>query len=305
MKTMIGNSKAMKAVFEGIRRFAGLDASVLITGESGTGKGLAARSLHDQGPGPAAPFFRIHGSALSLAAAGETGLPPGELEIPTGGTLFLDEVGDLTPDAQRRLMALLEGPAATTEDGEPAVRIISATQSDLAALVKGGDFREDLHYRLLGAGLFMPPLRERREDIPLLARHFLERAAVRAGGPVATLSGEVEAILLGHPWPGNVRQFKNILDQAAALSKGGVILPDHLPAGFPADGASAGRAAAEKPDGDAVTRKRILEALAATKWHKTRAAERLGIGRTTFYRKMGELGIQPASDETVWGTKHV
>jgi two-component system response regulator HydG len=288
---MIGNSDAMKGVYESIRRFAGLDASVLIIGESGTGKGLAARALHNGGLRAGAPFLRVHCAVLSLAAEGQTGASPLALAPPVGGTLFLDEVGDLTPDAQLRLMALLERPDMTAENGDPAVRIVSATQSNLGGLVKRGKFREDLHYRLHGAALFMPPLRERREDIPALARHFLQRAADRSGGGVKRLSADVEAVLLTCHWPGNVRQLKNIMDEAAAVCKGGVVSPADLPAGFPKAGAPDGPPRAEKTAGDVVTRKRILEALEATKWHKSNAAVLLGIGRTTFYRKMGEFGL--------------
>lgn len=273
----------MQRVFAMIPRFANLDANVLITGECGTGKGLVARTLHAWGPCRDTPLVRVHCAALALANDGGGAAGTALETLPDGGTLLMDEVSDLPDFAQIRLLMLLENQKGGGAAGCP-VRVISTSRGDLAARVRQGKFREDLHYRLKGVTIPLPPLRHRRKDIPLLARRFLGEAA-----SAKSLSEEVTAIFQAHDWPGNVRQLKNIVAHAAAVCTGAVILPEHLPAGFPATRPAAGNHEVCTTGG--IGRAEILDALQATRWHKSKAAKRLGISRSTFYRKMGELGI--------------
>jgi two-component system response regulator AtoC len=161
-------------------------------------------------------------------------------------------------------------------------------------MVQNGDFREDLHYRLNSLAIAVPPLRDRREDIPLLTRHFLEQAAARTGAPVKVVSDAVADIFQNHPWPGNVRQLENILQHAAAMTEGQIIQTNHLPNGFP--GKTAGLAKGYgnnggKPNPSDITRQDILTSLLETRWNRSLAAQRLGVARSTFYRKMDELGV--------------
>lgn len=167
------------------------------------------------------------------------------------------------------------------------VRVVSSAQNNLIEKIQGGAFRQDLRFRLNALTLTLPPLRERENDIPLLAGFFLEKIAERIGQPPKTLSRATERVCLAHPWPGNVRQLRNVLEQAAAVCPGDAILPDHLPLN-----PAAGQAAPEiTPAPAADDRHRILGALEAARWRKNRAAEMLGMSRSTFYRKMDELGI--------------
>ncbi len=286
MTPMIGDSKPMARVFEAIRNYAPLDAGVMITGESGTGKGLAAWVLHRSGPRAGLPFIRFHCASLFYGEDGAPGLWPYDLSALGGGTLFLDELGDLSVPAQRRLMGLLESPEIKMPR-PGGVRVVSSAQNDLIGMIQGGAFRQDLRFRLNALTLSMPPLRERKEDIPLLAGFFLEKIAERTGRPPKTLSRAAAQVCMAHPWPGNVRQLRNVLEQAAAVCPGDAILPDHLPLN-----PAAGRAAPEiTPAPAADDRDRILDALEATRWRKNRAAEMLGMSRSTFYRKMDKLGI--------------
>lgn len=297
MNGLIGESQAMRRVFNLIRQFAGLDTHVLITGDIGTGKGVIARALHAAGPVRARPFTRLHCASLTLMENESMEVVPPPKTIPDKGTLFLEEVADLSMPAQLRLLTLLEYLEGRGRNGE-AVRVISASRANLVAMVRNGDFREDLHYRLNGLTIAVPPLRNRREDIPLLTRHFLEQAAARTGGPVKGVSGAVADIFQRHHWPGNVRQLENILCHAAAVSEEEVIQTVHLPPGFPGRRTSLfgmGVEGAEDNGGNSesasITRQDILTSLRETRWNRSRAAQRLGIARSTFYRKMDELGV--------------
>jgi DNA-binding NtrC family response regulator len=275
----------MKQVRSLIRRFGKMDANVLVAGESGTGKGLAARLLHDLSPNRDGPFVRIHCAGLASGKSGIAEADPASIRVPEGGTLFLEEIGDLPDAGQAGLLSLL----AAKEDSPHSGRIVCSSLRNLGDLVREEKFREDLHYRLNELTISIPPLRERREDIPTLANWILKDAAFRAGQPVKALSGEVTALFERHHWPGNVRQLRNIVEYAAVICAGPIVKTEHLPVGFPASGR-------EKPDPapgktEEIGRPEILEALRTTRWHKTKAAELLGVSRSTFYRKMGELGI--------------
>lgn len=283
MDGLIGKSKTMQKTREMIQRFAALNVNALITGESGTGKGLAARALHENGPRAGAPFIRFH--CASLCGEDKGGSWPFDPAALRGGTLFLDELCDLSPPAQRRLMGLMESQEMALA-GADGVRIISSGQPVLAAMTHGGGFREDLHFRLNGVAIALPPLRERKEDIPFLTTHFLAKIAARKGEGVKSLSKEAARMFQNHPWSGNVRELKNILEHAAALCYKDTILPEHLPDGF---SRASGFRNFSSPA--SLSRLDILEALEKTRWHKTQAAQWLGMSRSTFYRKVKELNV--------------
>ena len=285
MRELIGESESMKRVRSLLRRFAEMEANVLFVGESGTGKGLAARTLHDLSPNRDGPFVRIHCAGM---ISRETNAPvpiSSGIWVPEGGTLFLEEVGDLPDPDQAGLLSLL----ADREDLPHSGRIVCSARRNLAEQVRAGRFREDLHYRLNELGIKIPPLRDRPEDIPKLVDEFLAKVAERTGDPPKRISPEVEALFQAHHWPGNARQLRNIVEYAAAICTRQIIRPEHLPVGFPANRERRPSTLVFKPA--EIGRLEILEALRATRWHKTKAAELLGISRSTFYRKMGELGI--------------
>jgi two-component system response regulator PilR (NtrC family) len=243
---VIGVSQVMASLFEMVRAIAPTSSTVLVTGESGTGKELVARAIHGLSGRAEGPFVSINCGALpdSLleselfghvkgaftdARQGKKGL----FEAADGGTLFLDEVGDTTPSMQVKLLRVLQErrvrPVGGTEEIDVDVRVISATNAPLESLVEQKRFREDLFYRLQVIPIRTPPLRERREDIPLLAQHFLERFAREMGKRVAKISEEAMRQLQAFAWPGNVRQLENVIERAVALETTEAVLPERLP----------------------------------------------------------------------------
>ena len=236
---LIGRGAAMQEIYRTIARLTTADLTVMINGESGTGKELVARALHDYGRRRGGPFVPINMAAIPRelieselfghergAFTGATNRNQGRFEQANGGTLFLDEIGDMPPEAQTRLLRVLQEGEFTTVGGRAPiranVRIIAATHRDLRAAIRGGSFREDLFYRLNVVPIRLPPLRERAEDIPDLARHFLDRA--RADGlPSKTLDPGATAALRAHRWPGNVRELENVMRRLAALCPDEVI----------------------------------------------------------------------------------
>ena len=294
---MIGKSRVMETVYQQIQEVAGVDWTVLIQGETGSGKELVARAIHAEGPRADGPFVPVNTAGLteSLLASqlfghkkgaftGATTDQRGLFEVADGGTLFLDEVGDVPPAVQMSLLRVLEDRQVTPLGGRRPrkidVRFLAATHRDLAREVGEGAFREDLLYRLRVARIELPPLRERHGDVQLLANWFLERAAASAGKPVRAISDTAWELLNGHAWPGNVRELRSAIEHAVIRCQGDVIQPGDLPAEvFTSLGADPERA--------------IVEALAACGGNRTAAARRLGIGRATLYRRMAELGIDP------------
>ncbi|HWK36774.1 sigma 54-interacting transcriptional regulator, partial [Sphingomonas sp.] len=232
---MIGRSPAMQEVYRIIARVVSNDLTVLVSGESGTGKELVARAIHDLGPRRHAPFIALNMAAIPRelieaelfghergAFTGAAARNAGRFEQAAGGTLFLDEIGDMPKEAQTRLLRVLQSGEFTTVGGartiKADVRIVAATNRDLAALVSAGGFREDLYYRLNVVPVTLPSLRERRQDVALLARHFLDRAA-EDGLPRKQIGAEGIVALEGHDWPGNVRELENLMRRLAALSR--------------------------------------------------------------------------------------
>ncbi|WP_243453589.1 sigma 54-interacting transcriptional regulator, partial [Polymorphobacter multimanifer] len=236
---LVGRSPAMQEVYRLIARVVPNDLTVMVLGESGTGKELVARAIHDLGPRRAAPFVALNMAAIPRelieselfghergAFTGAASRASGKFEQAQGGTLFLDEIGDMPLEAQTRLLRVLQTGEFTTVGGTRSqranVRIITATNQNLLALTEAGRFREDLYYRLNVVPLELPPLRARKEDVPVLARHFLALAA-EAGLPRKMLDAGALAVLQAHGWPGNVRELENLMRRLAVLERGDTI----------------------------------------------------------------------------------
>ncbi|MFZ5587903.1 MAG: sigma-54-dependent transcriptional regulator [Thermodesulfobacteriota bacterium] len=306
-----GASPAMRALLDLARRVAASPLSVLILGESGTGKEMVARLIHDQSPRARGPFVVVDCGAtppnlleselfghlkgsFTHALRDKKGL----IAEAAGGTLFLDEIGDISPEMQTRLLRFLqEGtirPVGGTRTEAVDCRVVAATNADLMALIRQGRFREDLYYRLRGVTLAVPPLRERREDIPALAEHFLRAFAQAAGRPALGLSAEAAERLLAHAWPGNVRELKQAVQAAAVLCRGGEIGPNDLQL-EPGAGAVGGAAEAAEAglSLDQSERRAIERALMETGWVVKAAAELLGISRRALHYKIKRYNLAP------------
>ena len=300
---MIGTSDAMQQVFQQIQQVARVDTTALIHGETGTGKELTARAIHDASSRSDAPFVAVNCAALNqeLAASqlfghkkgaftGAVSNEKGFFESADGGTLFLDEIGDIPLDVQRQLLRVLE-ERAVTRVGETTVRpvdvrIVAATHRDLRAEVEANRFREDLLYRIRIARVMLPPLRDRRDDIPLLVRRFLDDSQSSTGKAVNVVSQAAMRRLIGYEWPGNVRELRNAVEYAMIQVQGDVLHAEDLPPEIQdSDTASI---SPEWPDDEAG---RIRAALAQTDGNRTEAAELLGISRATLYRRLDEYSI--------------
>jgi two-component system response regulator HydG len=309
---LLGNAPAFRAVLDTLAQAAPTAATVLLQGESGTGKELAARLVHDLSPRASGPFVPIHCAAIPEtlleselfghergAFTGAVARKEGRFERAHGGTLFLDEVGEMSPGAQVKLLRFLQdGVLERVGGNEPIrvdVRIVAATNKDLAAEVKAGRFREDLFYRLDVVSVRLPPLRERREDVPLLASAFLRRLAESTGKAVSGMTPAALAALERYGWPGNVRELLHAVERAVVLTRGEVVdLPDlpepiRLAAPAPPAPPQAGGPAIVVPLGtplDEIERLVIRRTLEHTKGDKNLAAQILGIAARTIYRKL-------------------
>jgi len=306
---MIGRAPQMQVVYRLIDDVAPTDATVLILGESGTGKELAARAIHHNSARAQRPFVVINCAAYPStlleselfghekgAFTGALKRKPGRFEQADGGTVFLDEIGEIPATAQIRLLRVLQSQKFERLGGEATVevnvRILTATHRDLMEEVKAGRFREDLYYRLNVVPIRMPPLRERRNDIPLLSQHFLERFAGEQGKPLEGFSPEALRGLMQYPWPGNVRELENSVEHATVLAKGKVIELADLPEPVVASLRPTAPAEAPPPKAIVANEERLVrEVLEECDWNKTAAAERLGISRSTLYQKLKRYGI--------------
>jgi DNA-binding NtrC family response regulator len=317
--SMIGRSAEMEKLYRILSKVAQSSHPVLILGESGTGKELVARTIHAFGPNGQKPFLPVDCGSLvptlieselfgyvKGAFTGANRSKDGLLVSAEGGTVFLDEIGELSLDLQAKLLRALQErevrPVGATHRVPIKARIVAATNRDLAAMVENGSFRKDLFYRLNVVNLRLPALRDRREDIPLLAAHFLDRIS-REHGAVFTLSDEALRIMMRYDWPGNVRELEHAVERACALSSGPILHLGDLPTQLQQQGLEAQRAAASTTEADAdpsapgvttladLERQAILGAIRTLHGDKLQAAKLLGIGKTTLYRKLKEYGI--------------
>jgi two-component system response regulator AtoC len=306
---IIGRSPEMIEIFKLIGRIAKSDAAVLIQGESGTGKELVARTIHENSRRAGKPFLAVNCAAIPEtlleselfghekgAFTGATYSRKGKFELSHGGTIFLDEVGDMSPNLQVKVLRVLQEREFMRVGGRDVIRsearVIAATNQDLDALVAAGTFREDLYYRLKVITLEVPPLRERKEDIPLLVEHFLRKINRDVHREVYRVPDEVMGQLESYDWRGNVRELENVLTRAVVLSKGGVLeMPQEL---FP-------RRRAFRSEGPAlrslneVEAEHILRVLEFVKWHQGKACRVLGISRPTLRKKIREYGLKEFS----------
>jgi len=295
---IIGRDAKMQELFETIREVAQANVPVLIQGESGTGKELVAAAIHNESPRADKQFVPVNCGALpdglleselfghvKGAFTGAIRDKKGRFELADGGTIFLDEVGDLSPAMQVKLLRVLqEGtfePVGSEKTIKVDVRVISATNKDLRQEMKAKRFREDLFYRLCVVPITLPPLRERRNDIPLLVEHFLRRACEQSGRQVPMVSDEAISILMDYDWPGNVRELQNALQFALIKCRGDIILPDHLPPTVTQGRSVETPIRARRRKLDIQT---VSEALKKTNGNKVRAAKLLGVSRATLYR---------------------
>jgi two-component system NtrC family response regulator len=308
---IIGESGPMQEVLSLVRRVAPTDATVLIRGESGTGKELIARAIHFASPRARGPLVKVNCAALPEtlleselfghergAFTGATAMRRGRFELADGGTLFLDEIGDLPPHLQVKLLRVLqEREFERVGSSRPLrvdVRVLAATHRDLEALLRAGRFREDLYYRINVVTIALPPLRERREDLPLLIDHFLAKFAARNGKVIRGLTREAREALLRYDYPGNVRELENLIERAVVLSRDEVIglrdLPLTLHEPAPEPPAPRGLVAAV----EALERRMIREALDRAGGVQTRAAELLGISERALRYKLRKYGLAGA-----------
>ncbi|MGH7171341.1 MAG: sigma-54-dependent transcriptional regulator, partial [Gemmataceae bacterium] len=307
---LIGRAPAMLQVFKAIGRVAPTREPVLIVGESGTGKELAASAIHKNSDRGGQPFLKVNSAALSAALleselfghekgafTGAVARRIGRFEQARDGTLFLDEIGDLDIDLQAKLLRVLQTGQFERVGGEATlqvdVRVLAATNRDLSARIAEGRFREDLFYRLNVVAIELPPLRQRREDIPLLAEHILGKLAHKYDWPHLALSPEALPYLTAQPWPGNVRQLQNVLARAAILARGRVIALDdiRMPASSPGSAEFASGSLLLRDLLAETERRAIQQALEQEKWNRTRTARLLGISRRQLFDKIRQYGL--------------
>jgi transcriptional regulator with GAF, ATPase, and Fis domain len=304
-RLFVGDSPAARRVLDLVSRVASSRTSVLVTGESGTGKELVARMIHARSDRADKPFVAINCAALpetlleselfGIERGVATGVEAraGKFETAQGGTLFLDEIGDMPPSLQAKLLRVLQEREIERVGGRRRVpidvRVLAATHARLTERIARSEFREDLYYRLRVVEIALPPLRERREDIPKLVRHFLDRFAAREGRPAPSLDRDAYAAILGHDFPGNIRELENLLEGAAALSQGGTIHREDLqwlpPPGLRLAEPAPPLSEDEIPDLRALEDRHIQRVLRLAGGNKSRAARLLGISRRTLYRK--------------------
>jgi len=324
----VGQSQAMRQIHEIIAKVADSPSTVLITGESGTGKELVAQALHVGSSRRDKPLIKVNCAAIPKdlveselfgyekgAFTGAVGSKPGRFELADGGTLFLDEIGEVPVEMQVKLLRALQESEFERVGGIKTIRVdvrlIAATNRDLKALIADGKFREDLYYRLAVVPFWLPPLRDRKEDIPLLVQHFIEKYDKRLGKKVERMEDAALHVLLGYSWPGNIRELENLMERSVLFADGSVILASSLPdslreraPGTPVPIAALGPLGAiAAPSGASMKeivrqaqaeleRDLIGRALEETGGNVTRAAKRLQISRKSLQIKMKELGLR-------------
>lgn len=319
LEAFIGRTPAMEELFKLIRQVAPSQATVLIQGESGTGKELVAHAMHNLSSRARGPFIAVHCAALPQnlleselfghekgAFTGAVERRRGRFEMAEGGTLFLDEISEVAPVIQVKLLRVLEEwkfeRVGGQETLEADIRLVAATNNDLKKLVQEGRFRNDLFYRLNVVTINLPPLRERRDDIPLLARHFLQDFARENNRKIEDISSDALAVLVSYDWPGNVRELKNIIEQMVVLGHGAKLTLRDLPASVRENEHSSALQAGgiisapsiPLPAGSIkeANRNMIIATLGAAGGNRTLAAKKLGISRRTLHRKLREFAVK-------------
>jgi transcriptional regulator with PAS, ATPase and Fis domain len=305
---IISRNQRMQEIFSILPDVALSDSTILIEGDSGTGKELMAKAIHNLSSRRVKPLVIVNCGAIpdtlleselfgykAGAFTGATRDKPGRFAQADGGTIFLDEIGDVSPALQVRLLRVLQDksfqPLGGTQTQTADARVLAATNKDLRAMLQEGEFREDLYYRIQVFKLSLPPLRERKEDIPLLAQHFVDRLNRLKGKDITGLSREALASFMHYDWPGNIRELQNSLEHAFILCHGGLIGLRHLPpplrnAGETSDGLPTGLTLAE------IEARVIRDALGRNEGRKIATAAELGIDKTTLWRKIKRLGIE-------------
>ena len=305
---IIFRSQTFRAVYDLTLQVAESDANILVMGESGTGKELIASALHRNSPRRDKPFVSLNCAVLSDtllesqlfghvrgAFTGAVMNQKGLLEEADGGTLFLDEIGDVSPAVQAKLLRVTQEKdfivLGSTRSRKVDVRFVAATNKDLMTEVREGRFREDLYYRLNVISINLPPLRDRRDDIEPLARHFLKASTRRMKKNVLDITDDALQALVQYDWPGNVRELENVMERAVILARSGMITIDLLPLGARREAQIAATSATQLIPLDEVERQHITAILKGTGFHKSRAAEVLGISRKTLDRKISEYHL--------------
>jgi two-component system NtrC family response regulator len=312
-ENMIGRSKVLLRVLEMASRVAPADSTVLIRGETGTGKELLARAIHHNSRRSARPFVTINCAAIPKelleaelfgytrgAFSGAYTAKPGKIEMADGGTLFLDEVGDLPPEMQVKLLRLLQQgeieKIGSTSTGKVDVRVIAATNRDLRVMIEDGTFREDLYYRLAVVPLELPPLRERRDDIPELVRHVFTRIKERQGQPGLRIAPSVTSHLTRYSWPGNIRELENVIERMVVLARSDEVTEVDLPEEIRRVPPARDSILLELPETgvslESIERELLVRALEKFNWNQTQAARFLDISRRTLIYRMEKHGLR-------------
>jgi formate hydrogenlyase transcriptional activator len=309
---IIGNSHALESVLEQVERVAPTDSTVLIQGETGTGKELIARAIHSLSVRCGRPFIKLNCAAIPFdlleselfghergAFTGAIAQKVGRFELADKGTLFLDEVGDIPPGLQPKLLRVLQEQEferlGSTRTHQVDVRLVAATNRNLADMVKRSEFRSDLYYRLNVFPLPLPPLRGRREDIPALVEHFVEIYARRMGRQIEHIPPETMSALISYQWPGNIRELQNFIERSVILTSGNILHPPLASLKSAAEAESLGAITLEDAERDHIRR-----TLDQTRWvvaGPNGAAARLGIKRSTLYFRMQKLGISRSNKD--------
>jgi DNA-binding NtrC family response regulator len=301
---LIGRDPRMIEVYKLVGQAAATNATVLIRGESGTGKELIARAIHANSGSAREPFVPVNCAAVPNtlleselfghtrgAFTGAHEARRGRFALAGGGTIFLDEIGDTTPDFQSKLLRVVQDrefqPVGAERTERTEARVLAATHQDLEQMVADRRFREDLYYRLRVVEIVIPPLRDRRGDIPLIARHMVKRAGLAMGAGEPVLSDDALDRLIAHHWPGNVRELENCLMRAVVIAAGNVIRAEHLSIGSPRRPSSAPLSSLEE-----IEREHLVRVLAATEGHKGRAAEILGVSRPRLGRLLRKYELE-------------
>ena len=301
---MISKNERMLEIFDLARTVAKSNSTVLIQGESGTGKELLARAIHDESPRSEAPFISVSCASLTEslleselfghekgAFTGANAIKRGKLELAQDGTLFLDEIGDISLKLQMDLLRVLEQKEFRRVGGSDLIaissRILAATNRDLKSAIEEGRFRADLYYRLNVISIHIPPLRERKEDIPLLVDHFIEKFNIEMGKQIRGVSEEAMRILMDNGWPGNARELRNVIERAMVVAKGNIITESDVSLPY-----AAGSANHRSKSLEEIEKEHIRIVLNENQWNIARSAQSLGIDRVTLYNKIKKYDLR-------------